>query len=101
MAYSAVTQPLPLPDIHRGTPFVNDAVQSTRVSPNEMSAEPSAWRLHPRSMVIGRNWSVVRPSARMISFTGSDYLPVGVRGDRAEVEGAGAHQVDAGDLRAP
>ena len=29
--YSAVTQPLPLPAIQRGTPLVNEAVQSTLV----------------------------------------------------------------------
>ena len=64
IAYSAVTQPLPLPVSQRGTPFVNDAVQSTFVPPNEMSAEPSAWLLQPRSIVIGRSWSTARPSAR-------------------------------------
>ena len=38
IAYSAVTQPLPLPVIQRGTPLVNDAVHSTLVRPNEISA---------------------------------------------------------------
>ena len=36
IAYSAVTQPLPLPVSQRGTPLVNDAVQSTLVPPNEI-----------------------------------------------------------------
>ncbi|OEI69225.1 Uncharacterized protein Cus16_1063 [Curtobacterium sp. ER1/6] len=64
--YSAVTQPEPLPAIQRGTPFVKDAVQSTFVLPNEMSALPSACVLHPRSMLTGR-WSVaLRPSMRVL-----------------------------------
>src|SRR5690606_34659095 len=62
--YSAVTHPLPLPAIQRGTPLVNDAVHNTLVRPNEISAEPSAWSLHPRSMVTSRRASLVRPSAR-------------------------------------
>ncbi len=40
--YSAVTQPLPLPLRNGGTRSSIDAVQSTRVKPSEMSAEPSA-----------------------------------------------------------
>ncbi len=64
IAYSAVTQPLPLPVSQRGTPFVNDAVQSTFVFPKLISADPSAWPLQPRSIVIGRSWSTLRPSAR-------------------------------------
>jgi hypothetical protein len=35
IAYSAVTQPRPLPSIQRGTESVTDAVQMTRVSPWE------------------------------------------------------------------
>ena len=50
-----------------GTPLVNDAVHSTFVLPNEISADPSAWLDQPRSMVMGRNWSTVRPSARVMS----------------------------------
>ncbi len=42
IAYSAVIQPLPLPESQRGTPLVNDAVHSTFVLPNEISADPSA-----------------------------------------------------------
>ena len=72
IAYSAVTQPRPLPVIQRGTPFVNDAVQSTLVLPNEMSALPSAWALQPRSKVTGRSSSAVRPSARTRFAWGSD-----------------------------
>src|SRR5690606_35117521 len=68
IAYSAVTQPLPLPVSQRGTPFVNDAVHSTLVPPKETSALPSACALQPRSIVIGRRSSGVRPSARGLSF---------------------------------
>jgi hypothetical protein len=48
MEYSEVTHPFPLPTNHRGTPGVNDAAQSTRVFPNETSAEPSALSSQPR-----------------------------------------------------
>src|SRR5690606_22100251 len=67
IAYSAVTQPLPLPVSHRGTPLVNDAVHSTLVPPKLISAEPSACADQPRSMVTSRSWSVLRPSARTMS----------------------------------
>ena len=40
--YSAVTQPLPLPRIQRGTSSSTDAVHSTRVRPKETSTEPAA-----------------------------------------------------------
>src|SRR3954454_7725598 len=98
ITYSTVTQPRPFPDIQRGTPFVNDAVHSTRVFPNEMSAEPSACRLQPRSMVTGRSWSGVRPSARVVSVTGISSIGMGwsVR----KFDDTGVHQVDGGDLRA-
>ena len=42
IAYSAVTQPCPLPRRQRGTPSVNEAAQSTRVRPNSTSTLPSA-----------------------------------------------------------
>jgi hypothetical protein len=67
IAYSAVTQPLPLPVSQRGTPLVKDAVQSTFVRPKLMSAEPSAWSLQPRSMVTGRSSSAARPSMRVMA----------------------------------
>ncbi len=65
--YSAVTQPVPLPISHRGTPGVNEAVQSTFVLPKEISADPSACALQPRSIVTGRISPGVRPSTRVIS----------------------------------
>jgi hypothetical protein len=54
IAYSAVTQPRPEPSIQRGTESVTDAVQITRVSPCEISADPSAVRTKPGSIVVGR-----------------------------------------------
>ncbi len=39
--YSAVTQPLPLPRIHRGTSSSTDAVHSTRVLPKLTRHEPA------------------------------------------------------------
>jgi hypothetical protein len=53
--YSAVTQPLPLPSIHRGTLSCTEAVQMTLVSPIEISAEPVAVRTNPGSIVVGRS----------------------------------------------
>jgi hypothetical protein len=66
IAYSAVTQPLPLPVSQRGTPFVNEAVQSTFVSPKLTRALPSACELQPFSMVTRRSSSAARPSARVV-----------------------------------
>ena len=45
MPYSAVTQPWPRPRRKPGTPSSMLAVQSTRVSPNDTSTDPSAWRV--------------------------------------------------------
>ena len=47
IAYSAVTQPRPRPSIQRGTVSLIEAVQITRVSPCENSADPSAVRDEP------------------------------------------------------
>ena len=65
IAYSAVTQPEPLPLRHRGTPSVNDAAHSTRVRPNSTSTDPSAWSSQPRVIVTGRSSSAERPSTRV------------------------------------
>ena len=59
--YSAVTQPRPDPASQRGTLSCTDAVQITRVSPIEISAEPVAVRTNPGSIDIGRSWSGARP----------------------------------------
>ena len=64
IAYSAVTQPSPLPLRQRGTPSVNEAAQSTRVRPNSTSTLPSAWSSQPRVSRTGRSSSGARPSWR-------------------------------------
>ena len=61
MPYSAVSQPSPLPRLSGGTFSSTDAVQSTLVSPNAMSTEPSAWRVKPRMMETARSASCARP----------------------------------------
>ena len=60
--YSAVSQPRPVPYSQRGTPSSSDAVQSTRVLPNEISAEPCACSRKSGSIVSGRSSSGRRPS---------------------------------------
>jgi hypothetical protein len=54
MPYSAVIQPLPVSLRNGGTRSSTDAVHMTRVSPSEISAEPSAWRATPVSIETGR-----------------------------------------------
>jgi hypothetical protein len=63
--YSAVSQPVPLPFRKGGVLSSMEAVQSTRVSPSDTSAEPSAYRETPVSMETGRIWPGARPSARL------------------------------------
>src|SRR6478736_7690645 len=75
IAYSAVTQPRPLPLRQRGTPSVRLAAHSTRVAPNSTSTEPSAWSSHPRVIVTGRSWSGVRPSERTVAEDMDASLP--------------------------
>ncbi|MNX44492.1 hypothetical protein D3C86_749800 [compost metagenome] len=65
MPYSAVTQPSPLPFLCGGTFSSTEAVHSTRVWPNSMSTEPSAWMVKPRVMRTGRSWSAARPPLRV------------------------------------
>ena len=65
IAYSAVTQPRPLPLRQRGTPSVTLAAHSTRVRPNSTRTEPSAWSSQLRVMVTSRSSSgLLRPSGR-------------------------------------
>ena len=64
IAYSAVTQPSPEPTRQRGTPSVKEATQSTRVDPNSIRQEPSAFLIQLRVIFTGRNSSKARPSAR-------------------------------------
>jgi hypothetical protein len=61
MPYSAVSQPVPRPAIQRGTLSCAEAVQITRVSPIEISAEPLAVRTNPGSIATGRSWPAARP----------------------------------------
>ena len=65
IAYSAVTQPSPVPLRHRGTPSVTLAVHITLVSPNSTSTEPAGWDVNPRVMVTGLSSSSRRPSSRL------------------------------------
>ena len=60
--YSAVTQPRPLPAIQRGTDSWTEAVQMTRVSPQEISTEPVAVATKPGWIVTGRSSPAARPS---------------------------------------
>src|SRR5262245_11514645 len=62
--YSAVTQPLPLPTRNGGTRDSTEAATSTRVSPSESSAEPSANLSSPVVMVRGRSAFTARPCGR-------------------------------------
>ena len=64
IAYSAVTQPSPLPRRHLGTSSVALAAHSTRVAPNSIRTDPSACSSQPRVIRISRNWSGLRPSGR-------------------------------------
>ncbi len=66
--YSAVTQPRPVPLRQRGTPCTTEAAQSTLVSPNSTSAEPSAYFCQSRVIVTGRSSSAARPSGREVSI---------------------------------
>ena len=66
IAYSAVTQPSPLPLRQRGTPSVKDAAHSTRVRPNSTRTLPSAWSSQLRVILMSRSWSVARPSCRVM-----------------------------------
>ena len=62
--YSAVSQPRPLPASHFGTESTIEAVQMTRVSPAENSADPVALRTNPGSTATGRSSSAARPWER-------------------------------------
>ena len=54
---------------HRGTPSVTLAAQSTLVSPNSTSADPSACFCQCRVMATGRSSSGFRPSGRVTPAT--------------------------------
>jgi hypothetical protein len=69
MAYSAVTQPSPLPRRQRGTSSVTLAAHSTRVRPNSTSTDPSAWSSQPRLSFTGRSSVTDRPSGRDMTLS--------------------------------
>src|SRR5271166_547689 len=64
IAYSAVTQPRPLPRRQRGTSSVTLAAHSTLVRPNSTSTDPSAWSSQPRVSFTGRSSVTDRPAGR-------------------------------------
>jgi hypothetical protein len=64
MEYSALTHPDPSPLKKGGTRFSIDAVQYTTVSPNLITAEPSAYLLTPLSIEIFLSSPARLPSAR-------------------------------------
>src|SRR4051794_15916652 len=80
IAYSAVTQPWPLPLRQRGTPGVNDAAHSTRVRPNSTRTLPSAWSSQPRVIRTSRSWSTARPSGRRL-WSVAGVIDMGLRLD--------------------
>src|SRR6202012_4856175 len=93
IAYSAVTQPSPLPRRQRGTSSWTLAAHSTRVPPNSTSTEPSAWSSQPRVSFTGRSWFAERPSgrampARLAARPPPDYT-AGLQG-----QGAGRGQIE-------
>ncbi len=73
--YSAVTQPLPLPRIQRGTSSSIDAVHSTWVPPKVTRHEPDDIVVKSRSKLIGRSWSGWRPSGRGVVMAASSQPP--------------------------
>ncbi|GAA3459403.1 hypothetical protein GCM10018963_14160 [Saccharothrix longispora] len=62
IAYSAVTQPRPEPDRHRGTPSVTLAAHSTRVFPNSINTDPAGHCWKPRVIRMSRSASSFLPS---------------------------------------
>ena len=66
MLYSAVTQPLPVPFIQRGTFSSTEAVHNTRVLPKETKTDPAAISVKSRWKVSGRNSFAARPSGRVM-----------------------------------
>src|SRR4051812_31323784 len=100
--YSAVIQPRPRPTSHFGTDSWTEAVQITRVSPQEISAEPVAVRTKPGSIVVARSSSGARPSCRLMPAPAPDgSRPARSRarpGDRDVGAGRRRPQLDAVDL---
>ena len=66
--YSAVTHPVPVPRIQRGTSSSIEAVHRTRVFPNSTKIDPSAMVVKSRVKLISLNASTFLPSVRPISL---------------------------------
>ena len=62
MSYSAVTQPVPLPFFHGGTPASKQAVHRTTVLPVRTSTDPGALCVYPRINSTGRRSAARLPS---------------------------------------
>src|SRR6478609_9127685 len=75
IAYSAVTQPLPVSFKNGGTFSSTEAVQMTQVSPARMSAEPSGSFSQSGVIVRGRSSSGRRPSGRVMGCGHYQLLP--------------------------
>src|SRR3954471_11953979 len=74
MAYSAVSQPSPLPRRQPGTPSSTEAVQRTRVAPKLIRQEPSAYGATPRSKLTTRRSDGRRPwRSDLLAFTQFPY----------------------------
>src|ERR1700722_8102674 len=87
MPYSAVTQPWDLPRRNGGTPSSTLAVQSTRVSPNSTSTEPSAWSVKRRVKRTARSESMARLLWRKGRFKPSLLVEKAQGADRRVVAG--------------
>ena len=79
MAYSAVTQPRPVPRRNGGTLFSTVAAQMTLVLPASISAEPSAVANMSGWMRVCRDCSGLLPSIRINSHS----LPIARRSSRS------------------
>src|SRR5665647_2261066 len=92
IAYSAVTQPSPLPLRQRGTPSDTLAATRTRVLPYSTRTDPSAWSSQLRVIRTSRSWSASRPSILAMRATLSGET------DKSEIVGHELRQrLDVGD----
>src|SRR5674536_90564 len=92
IAYSAVTQPSPLPLRQRGTPSDTLAATRTRVLPYSTRTDPSAWSSQWRVIRTSRSWSASRPSILAMRRTLSGET------DKSEIVGHELRQrLDVGD----
>src|SRR5712691_5642320 len=106
IAYSAVTQPRPLPRRQRGMSSSTLAAHSTRVEPNSTSTEPSACSSQPLVILTSRSWSGrrssgldMRASVSALRQRRSGRRPV--RGARLDPLAHGPDSVGESGLRPP